>query len=210
MDVYPYTAGSSILTEELVLQSSRTIVTWCDPYPSLSGRELMDIAREWGCRPIEAVTKLQPAGALYFMMAEEDVTRIMRFPSAMIGSDGLPEDSHPHPCLWGTFSRVLGRYVRERGVLSIQEAVRRMTGLAAASFNLDRRGLIRDGNYVDLCIFDEDRILDTATYEEPAQPSVGIRYVVVNGRVALDDGELTGTRSGRVLLGRTAARSEQW
>lgn len=204
LDLYPYTAGSSILSEEFVVQSSQTIITWCEPYPNYCGRDLADIARQWKCAPVEAVTRLQPAGALYFMMDEEDVTRIMRSPMAMIGSDGLPEDTHPHPRLWGTFPRVLGRYVRERGVLTLEEAVHRMTALPAAQFKLERRGEIRCGNYADLCIFDPQVICDTATYEEPTRPAVGIRYVLVNGRMALSAGELTGTRAGQILRRCTA------
>jgi N-acyl-D-amino-acid deacylase len=200
LDLYPYTAGSSILSEEFVAQSSQTLITWCEPYPDYCGRDLAEIAREWNCDPVELVVKLQPAGALYFMMDEEDVTRIMRFPMAMIGSDGLPEDTHPHPRLWGTFPRVLGRYVRERGVLSLEDAIHRMTGLPASQFKIDRRGQIRSGNFADLCIFDPQLVCDAATYEEPTRPAVGIRHVLVNGQMALNEGQLTGTRAGRILL----------
>lgn len=199
LDVYPYTAGSSILAEEFVVQSRQTLITWCEPYPGYCGRDLTDIAREWKCEPMEAIARLQPAGALYFMMDEEDVTRIMRFPMAMIGSDGLPEDDHPHPRLWGTFPRVLGRYARDRGIFSLEEAVHRMTGLPAAQFKLERRGEIRCGNHADLCIFDPHVVCDAATYEEPTRPAVGIRHVLVNGQVALEEGVLTGTRAGQIL-----------
>lgn len=199
LDLYPYTAGSSVLNEELVMQSTQTLVTWSDTYPSYSGRDLADIAREWQCSPIEAIKRLLPAGGLYFMMDEQDVSRIMRFPLAMIGSDGLPEDSHPHPRLWGTFPRVLGRYVRERGILSLEEAVHRMTGLPALRFKLERRGQIRCGNYADLCIFDPQDVVDVATFDQPTRRAAGIEYVVVNGHVALRNGELTGARSGQVL-----------
>ena len=199
VDVYPYIAGSSVLNEDLVTQSSRTVVTWCDRNPSYSGRDLSDIAAELGCTPLQAVPKLLPAGALYFMMDEEDVTRIMRFPEAMIGSDGLPEDQHPHPRLWGTFPRVLGRYVRERNVLTLEEAIHRMTGLPAARFGLPGRGQIAAGHHADLCIFDPQTILDTATFEQPAQAATGIHHVLVNGRLALENGQPTGIRAGSVL-----------
>jgi N-acyl-D-amino-acid deacylase len=205
LDVYPYTAGSSILAVDFVVQSRQTLITWCEPYPDYCGRDLMDIAREWKCDPMEAVARLQPAGALYFMMDEEDVTRIMRFPMAMIGSDGLPEDDHPHPRLWGTFPRVLGRYARDRGIFSLEEAVHRMTGLPAAQFKLERRGEIRCGNHADLCIFDPQVVSDAATYEEPTRAALGIRYVLVNGQVALAEGALTGTRAGQILRRCTAA-----
>lgn len=199
LDVYPYTAGSTVLTEELVSQSIRTLITWCDPYPQYCGRDLIEIADELGCTPIEAIPKLVPAGALYFIMDEDDVTRIMRFSQAMIGSDGLPEDQHPHPRLWGTFPRVLGRYVREQNVLALEEAVHRMTGLSASQFNLKGRGQIKVGNYADLCIFDPQTVIDTATFENPTQPAVGIHYVLVNGQLALENGLLTKARAGRVL-----------
>lgn len=204
LDIYPYTAGSSILAEEFVAQSSRTLITWCEPYPQYCGRDLEDIAREWKCGSAEAVAKLQPAGALYFMMDEEDVIRIMRFPVTMIGSDGLPEDTHPHPRLWGTFPRILGRYVRERGVLSLEAAINRMTGLPARQFKIARRGEIKSGNYADLCIFDPQLVSDAATYEEPTRPAIGIRYVLVNGQMALNEGQLTGTRAGQILRRRAA------
>jgi len=199
LDVYPYTAGSTVLDEEVVITASRTVITWCDSYPQFSGCDLSEIAKGWGCTEVEAVPRLRPAGALYFMMDEEDMVRIMRFPVAMIGSDGLPEDQHPHPRLWGTFPRVLGRYVREQGVFRLEEAVHRMTGLSAARFGLRARGRIEVGGFADLCVFNRESVLDAATYEQPCQPAVGIRYVLVNGQLVLENGQPTGERAGRVL-----------
>jgi N-acyl-D-amino-acid deacylase len=199
LDVYPYTASSTVLLEEAVRRSMRTLVTWSDPYPEYCARDLNDIAREWGCTPMEAIPRLQPAGAVYFMMDEADVTRIMSSPGAMIGSDGLPEDKHPHPRLWGTFPRVLGRYVRERKVLTLEDAVHRMTGLSAARFGLRDRGQIKVGGYADLCVFDPQTVLDAATFENPTQPAAGIQHVFVNGQIALESGLPTSARAGRVL-----------
>lgn len=199
-DVYPYTAGSSVLNEELVSKSSRTLIAWCDPYPECCGRDLSDVAREWECSVSEAVPKLLPAGAVYFMMDEEDVTRIMRSSAAMFGSDGMPQDQHPHPRLWGTFPRVLGHYVREKKVLTLADAVHRMTGLSADWFGLHDRGRVEEGRCADLCVFDAETVLDTATYEKPIQAAVGIHYVFVNGKLALERGNCTETRAGRVLL----------
>jgi len=199
LDVYPYTAGSTVLNAEMVAVSQRILVTWCDPYPQYCARDLNDIAREWGCSPIEVVPKLLPAGAVYFTMDEADMTRIMSSPEAMIGSDGLPEDQHPHPRLWGTFPRVLGRYVRERKVLALEDAVYRMTGLSADRFGLPDRGRIKEGGYADLCIFDPQTVIDTATFERPIQPAAGIHHVLVNGQMALENGAPTATRAGRVL-----------
>jgi N-acyl-D-amino-acid deacylase len=139
------------------------------------------------------------------MMDEQDVIRIMRFPMTMIGSDGLPEDSHPHPRLWGTFPRVLGRYVRERGILRLEEALHRMMGLPASQFKLELRGQIRCGNYADLCVFDPQRIVDVATFDQPTRRAIGIQHVVVNGQFSLMNGELTKVRAGQVLRGRSSA-----
>jgi N-acyl-D-aspartate/D-glutamate deacylase len=123
----------------------------------------------------------------------------MRSPEAMIGSDGMPEDQHPHPRLWGTFPRVLGRYVREQNVLSLPDAVHRMTGLPASRFGLRNRGIIEAGNYADLCVFDPDTIADSASFEQPTRPAVGIHCVFVNGQMALEKGIPTAARAGRVL-----------
>jgi N-acyl-D-amino-acid deacylase len=207
LDVYPYTAGSTVLNEELVSQSLRTLITWCDAWPQFCGQDLSEIAHELGCTPIEAIPRLLPAGALYFIMDEDDVTRIMRFSKAMIGSDGLPEDQHPHPRLWGTFPRVLGRYVRERKVLKLEDAVHRMTGLSASQFGFKGRGQIKVGNYADLCIFDPQTVIDTATFEQPTQPAIGIHYVFVNGQLAFENGMPTKARAGRVLRRRAAVPS---
>jgi N-acyl-D-amino-acid deacylase len=206
-DVYPYTAGSSILNMDLVEQSAETLITWCDPHPELCGYELNAAAQVLGCAPEEAIAKLQPAGAVYFMMDETDVVRILSSSAAMIGSDGLPEDAHPHPRLWGTFPRVFKRYVREQNVLSIENAVHRMTGLSAQRFGLRDRGYIKVGFYADLTIFDRHAIADTATFEDPKRPATGIHYVFVNGQLALSQGVPTTARPGRVLRREHAKRS---
>ena len=133
------------------------------------------------------------------MMDEEDVQRILAFPQTMIGSDGLPSDTHPHPRLWGTFPRVLGRYVREVKLFSLEEAVRKMTSLPAACFGLKEQGILKPGKYADLVIFDPDTIVDSATFDDPVRPAKGIEQVMVNGRVVWKDGEHTGDRPGRAL-----------
>jgi N-acyl-D-amino-acid deacylase len=199
-DVYPYCAASTVLTAELVAKSSKTLVTWCDPHPKFCARYLDDVAHELGCTPIEAVPKLQPAGAIYFLMDEADVTRIICSSEAMIGSDGLPEDLHPHPRLWGTFPRVLGHYVRERGVLTLESAIYCMTGKSAHHFGLRDRGQLAAGKHADICVFDAASIQDSATFEQPTSPALGIKYVFVNGSVALANGIATATRAGMVLL----------
>ena len=208
LDVYPYTACSTVLNEEMVQKSLKTLITWCDRYPDFCARDLEEVAFALGCSPINAVSRLQPAGAVYFMMDEADVSRILCSPEAMIGSDGLPEDQHPHPRLWGTFPRVLGRYVRERNVLSLEDAVHRMTGLSARHFGLHNRGRIEVGRYADLCIFDSKTVLDSATYDVPTAPAIGIQYVFVNGRMALEDGVPTPIRAGKTLRRKDLTDSE--
>jgi N-acyl-D-amino-acid deacylase len=200
LDAYPYTAGSSVLTEELVSKSSKTVVTWSEPMPEASGRDLAELAVEMGCSAVDAVAKLLPAGALYFLMDEADVVRILQFPHTMIGSDGLPGDSHPHPRLWGTFPRVLARYVRATSALTLEDAIHRMTGLPAEQFRLGQRGHVAEGFHADICLFDPETILDVASYETPALPAQGVKLVMVNGEVVLRDGVRTGARAGRVLL----------
>jgi N-acyl-D-amino-acid deacylase len=133
-------------------------------------------------------------------MDEADVTRIMCSSNAMIGSDGLPEDLHPHPRLWGTFPRVLGQYVRDRGILTLENAIHRMTALSAQHFGLHKRGHLAVGNYADVCVFDAASIRDAATFEDPTNPALGIHYVFVNGNMALANGKPTDTRAGLVLL----------
>ena len=199
LDIYPYEACSTVLNETNVIGALRTIVTWSDPHPEMSGRDLDDIADELGLSPLEAMEKLMPGGAIYFMMDEADIDRIMTSENAMIGSDGLPEDAHPHPRLWGTFPRVLGHYVREKQLMPLYDAVHRMTGLSAGNFMLKDRGLIMPGYYADITIFDPDTVIDKATYEKPKQYASGIEVVIVNGQIAWQNGSASGARAGKVL-----------
>lgn len=202
LDAYPYAAGSTVLEPQFVQEDIRTMVTWCEPYPELTGRDLGEIAREWGCTMKEAAARLRPAGAIYFQMDEADVRRILAFPLTMIGSDGLPNDAHPHPRLWGTFARVLGHYARDEGLFSLEEAVRKMTGLPAARFGLHDRGLVCEGYAADLVIFDPTEVDDTATFEAPTAAAKGIDVVMVNGVTSYtaEDGVIH--RAGRLLRGR--------
>jgi N-acyl-D-amino-acid deacylase len=198
LDVYPYIAGSTVLDTQR-LNAERIIVTWSKARPECAGRDLDAIAAEMGVDRERAAAALAPAGAIYFMMDEADVRRVLSFGHAMIGSDGLPHDAHPHPRLWGTFPRVLGHYVRDVKLFSLEEAVRRMTGLPAAQFGLADRGLLRPGAYADLVLFDPATIADRATFENPIQPAAGIALVIVNGRAVWRDGASTGARPGRAV-----------
>jgi N-acyl-D-amino-acid deacylase len=136
-------------------------------------------------------------------MNEGDVRRIMAWRFNMIGGDGGVQNgqSMTHPRSYGTHARVLGKYVREEKVIALEEAVRRMTSLAAQKFQLKDRGLIRTGYQADIVIFDEKTVADRATYENPHQFSVGFDYVLVNGRVTLEGGKHTGVKAGQPLRG---------
>lgn len=199
LDAYPYNASSKTLDPGRAKPGVRIMVTWSLAHPELVGRELADIAGEWGLTNQEAAERLLPAGAIYFQLDEDDVRRILAYPHTMIGSDGLPHDVHPHPRLWGTFPRVLGHYAREVGLMPLEEAVRRMTGLPAAWFGFPDRGVLREGAFADLVIFDPASVADRGTFIKPIQPAAGIDTVVVNGRVVWDQGAYTGERPGRVL-----------
>ncbi|HAL37804.1 MAG TPA: D-aminoacylase [Polaromonas sp.] len=205
LDVYPYTACSTVLNEIMVGQALKTLISWSDPHPEFCASDLDQVAQTLGCSRAEAIERLQPGGAIYFMMDEEDVARIMCSPGAMIGSDGLPEDKHPHPRLWGTFPRVLGRYVRDLKILSLEDAVHRMTGLSASQFGIKNRGLVQVGMYADLTIFNADTIIDMATFEHPTTPAAGISHVIVNGKTAWQNGTQTDYRGGKVLRRRDLA-----
>lgn len=199
MDVYPYIASSTILQESSIGVSKRVIVTWSEGMPEMAGRDLDDIAAELGLSPLEAAEKLKPAGAVYFSMDENDVQAVLRHPLSVVGSDGLPHDTKPHPRLWGTFPRVLGHYARDVGLFTLEQAIHKMTGQTAREFGMTGRGIIAEGNYADLTLFDPAEIIDAADFENPTQASPGILLVVVNGAIAWRDGAHTGARTGRAL-----------
>ncbi|MBB3475406.1 amidohydrolase family protein [Sphingomonas sp. BK345] len=205
-DCYPYTASSSTLDLKQVVPETPILITWSEPAPDQAGRMLADIAADWGCNLRDAAQRLQPAGAVYHCMAESDVDRILAHPLTMIGSDGLPCDPRPHPRLWGSFPRVLAHYVRERGLLALPEAIRKMTGLTADRLGLRDRGYVRAGLAADLVLFDPARVLDRAGYDDPVRAAEGVLGVWVNGVATLDRGGVTGARGGRLLRRPGAAR----
>jgi dihydroorotase/N-acyl-D-amino-acid deacylase len=144
------------------------------------------------------------AGCIFHAMSEEDVVRIMQHPFTMHASDGglakFGED-HPHPRAYGTFPRILGHYVREQKVLTLEEAIRKMTSLPAQRLNLNDRGVIQEGKVADITIFDAEKVIDKSTFEKPHQYPEGIQYVIVNGVVTVDPGGVTANRGGKVLRG---------
>jgi N-acyl-D-amino-acid deacylase len=198
-DCYPYTASSTIIRPDLADGEIEILINWSTPFPEMGGRTLQSIAEEWGVTQASAAERLMPGGASYFQMHEQDVCRIMQHSCCMIGSDGLPLDSQPHPRLWGTFPRVLGRYVRELQVISLETAVYKMTGLSAANFALAERGVIAAGMIADITVFDPATIIDRATFNAPRQLAEGIVHVFVNGALAWTQGAACGNRNGRFL-----------
>lgn len=205
-DCYPYAAGSSTLDLRQVDERVAITITWSTPHPEVAGQPLAQIAAGWSVSQPEAARRLQPAGAIYHSIAEEDMRRILRHPATMIGSDGLPGDPRPHPRLWGTFPRVLGRYSRDEKLLSLPEAVHKMTGMPAERFALEGRGLIREGGFADLVLFDQEKITDTATFADPVRPAKGIAGVWVNGLLSWTEQGSTGNRSGSFVARGRAGR----
>ncbi len=179
----------------------------------LIGKTLDEVARMRGMDEVETVLDLvledhSSVGAVFFTMSEENLVKQLRHPWVSIGSDGAsmaPEgvflNSSTHPRAYGNFARLLGKYVREEKVISLPEAVRRLTGLPATNLGLDRRGFLKPGMFADVVVFDPASIADRATYENPHQYAIGVNHVVVNGVQVLRDGEHTGAKPGRALWG---------
>ncbi len=194
-----------------VREWSNVLVTDCDPRPDVLGKSIVEIADAEGKDPLEAALDLivisegQAAG-VFFDQLEDNVRTLMRHPLVVVGSDGnslapygVLGQRKPHPRSYGTFPRVLGRYVREEKVLTLEEAVKKMTSITAERFGLTDRGVIREGAWADLVLFDAQTIADRATFIDPHQYPVGIPYVVVNGVVVIDQGQHSGALPGQVL-----------
>ena len=179
--------------------------------PQVLGKSIAEIAEAGGKDPLEAAFDLIVAteglaAGVWFTQLEENVQTLMRHPLVVVGSDGSslkPEgvlgQRKVHPRSYGTFPRVLGRYVREEGVLSLEQAVKKMTSVTAGRFGLADRGVVRVGAWADLVLFDAETVADKATFTHPHQYPVGIPYVMVNGQVVVDGGDHTGVLAGRVL-----------
>ena len=179
--------------------------------PELAGRTIGELAMERGTSDVDTVCDVLAAdrGAtrvVFESMAEDDVRTILEAPWLVVGSDGVAlapygptAGGNPHPRYYGTFARVLGRYVRELKILSLETAVWKMTGGSAAALGLVDRGLVREGLAADLTIFDPTTVAERGTYTDPHRYATGIRTVIVNGAVVIDDGEHTGALPGRVL-----------
>ena len=184
----------------------------CGFDPSLAGRTLADLTKQRGLEPTiehaaETTLWLVEQGGcqgIFHAMSDEDVQRILRHPTTMVGSDGeVPTfgRANPHPRSYGTFARVLGVYVREEQTLTLEEAVRKMSSFPAARLRIADRGILRPGMKADVVIFDPATVRDTATFEKPHAYAEGFSHVIVNGEVVFEDGAMTAARPGRVLYG---------
>ena len=217
-DQYPYTSGSTVLSAVIqnggldesgalggmgIVAPERILIASVPSHPQWEGRRLDAIAAEMDLGAIEAARKIigEDPGTVVVLdlMSEDDVRMVMTHPSTMIGSDGLAMGGKPHPRLYGTFARVIGHYAREGGLMTLEAAIHRMTGMAAEKFHLRDRGVIHKGALADLVIFDAKEILDTATYSDPRRYPKGISHVFVNGTAVVRDGAHVGARPGRAL-----------
>jgi len=179
----------------------------------LTGKTLAEAAKLRGKDPIETIMDLvyedhSRVQTVYFMIGEDNIKKQLRQPWVSLGSDAAsmaPEGaflrSSTHPRAYGNFARLLGKYVREEKVITLQEAIRRLSGLPATNLGLDHRGFLKPGMFADVVVFDPSEIADRATYENPHQYSVGVKHVFVNGVQVLKDGEHTGAKPGRALWG---------
>jgi N-acyl-D-amino-acid deacylase len=179
----------------------------------LQGKTLAQVAKQRGKDPVETLLDLliedqSSVGTVYFITAEENIRKLLPLPWISFGSDessqapeGVFLKSMPHPRAYGCFARVLGKYVREEKLLPLEAAVRKLTSLPATNLGLDHRGLLQDGYFADVVVFDPKTIIDHATYEKPHQYAEGVRHVFVNGVQVLKDGEHTGAKPGRALWG---------
>jgi len=179
----------------------------------LTGKSLAEVARMRGKDPIETIMDLisedeSRIGTIYFLMSEENVKKELAKPWISFGSDeasqapeGVFLKSNPHPRAYGNFARVLGKYARDEKVITLPEAVRRLSALPATNLGLDHRGFIQDGMFADVVVFDPATIADRATFDKPQQYAVGMKHVFVNGVQVLKDGDHTGAKPGRALAG---------
>ena len=212
IDAYPYSAASTALAAlvtrgQLVrgLAPNDILVASVKHQHQYEGKRLDEVAAMMDLPVDDAIQRLlreeeNTVVAVMFIMEEGDVRRVLQHPTCMIGSDGIPSPTgKPHPRLYGTFPRVLGHYVREEGLFSLEEAVRRMTSLPADKFRLADRGRIAEGAWADLTIFDPERIADTATYDDPRRYPSGIAHVFVNGEPVVTGGVPVAGSAGQVL-----------
>jgi N-acyl-D-amino-acid deacylase len=210
-DQYPYTAGSTVLAavvqylaEGEHFRGEDVVIATADGHPHWEGRSIAELMQEFGldaaatCRRVLA--DAPQATVVMHSMDEDDVRTVMRHESTMIGSDGLPTpEGRPHPRLYGTFARVLGHYARDLALFPLEEAIHKMTGMAARKFGLRDRGFVEPGAFADLVTFDPDAVIDVGTFDEPNEYPDGIAHVWVNGEIVVENGAHTHRRPGRAL-----------
>ncbi len=211
VDAYHYVVSSSSLAAMFRLGRGQAFDTAPAIIASVKhkkeryeGRYIKDIAADLDLPVADAIRRVleeeeNTPSVIMFIMDEDDVRRVVADDHCMAGSDGLPSEGKPHPRLYGTMPAVLQKYVREQPVMSLEEAVRKMTSLPASKHRIHGRGLLREGWHADIVVFDPATVADVATYTEPRQYPQGIEYVVVNGQVAAERGRQTAARPGRML-----------
>lgn len=177
----------------------------------IEGKNIWEISVERRCKPFDTVCNLlieeeARIDVLFFNMSEENLQEILKWDFVMIGSDssirsanGILNEGKPHPRSYGTFARVLGKFCREMQVLTLEEAIYKMTGFPASKFGIKTRGIIKPGYYADLVIFDKDAIDDTSKFKHPHKYSKGIKFVIVNGKITVENGNHTGATNGMIL-----------
>jgi N-acyl-D-amino-acid deacylase len=244
-DVYPYTAGSTMLASilppwmhdggidqalerlkdpQIRLRIKREmkqgikgwenfveftgwegiVIAFCEKEKELEGKSILQIANERNQEPAETAFDilLEEAGKVImviYAMSEEDVRTVMKHPLVMIGTDGIPTSGRPHPRAYGTYPRVLGKYVREEKIFSLEEAIRKMTSLPAQKFGLKDRGMIAEGMIADLVIFNPSTVQEKSTYLNPHENPVGIEYVLIGGSIVLERRRLLDSQKGQVI-----------
>ena len=195
------------IMEERYLEWNQIVIAYSEVHKELEGRSIEEIAQLWGIDPVKAIARIitEDDGAtaiIIHSMSEDDVRRALAHPLVAIGSDGSVRrfgEGKPHPRNYGTFPRVISEYVRKHKLLSLPEAIRKMTSLPARKLRLWDRGLIRPGFKADITIFNYHSIKDTATYESPHNYPRGIEYVIVNGIIVVEEGRHTKAKAGRLL-----------
>jgi N-acyl-D-amino-acid deacylase len=212
LDIYPYTAGSGRMIEYFRLDRidrafAETIrIANCPAFREFEGRMLPDIAKARGediadtVRLILTAEKGDRTICIHFIIDEADIETNLRYPGMMVGSDGIPTlNGKPHPRLFGTFPRLLSEYVRKRHILTLEDAVARLTSVSADTFGLKDRGRLAPGCHADLVLFDASSVEDTATYDDPKQIPTGVPLVIVNGQIAWRNGQHQNAASGQML-----------
>jgi len=205
LDVYPYTSISTDLKTLIVQQGldeseiGDCVIAFSERFPEVSGKTVREISKTWRIPRKEAIGRLLPAIGTYCCLSEDDVCSLLRHPLVMIGSDGIPSEGFPHPRLYGTFAKVLRKYVIQKKVLNLETAIKKMTSFPANAFDLKKRGKICKNYYADVIVFNLNEVLDCATYDNSKEYSKGFKHVFINGKCVINDYRVVFKCSGRFL-----------